>query len=94
LIGEQLISAASHAWGPSAASLRNFNVAGAGSADLSDTKAFNLVPIVFEAIDAGLEPLILGGDYDTADCTCVRDYVHVVDVAEAHLATLDWLADC
>lgn len=93
LIGEQLITASASAWGLSAASLRYFNVAGAGSADLADTKAFNLVPIVFEAIDSGIAPVILGGDYDTADGTCVRDYVHVVDVAEAHLATLDWLND-
>jgi UDP-glucose 4-epimerase len=91
LVGEQLITGASVAWGLSAASLRYFNVAGAGSADLADTQALNLVPIVFAAIDAGESPVILGGDYDTTDGTCVRDYVHVVDVAEAHLATLDWL---
>jgi UDP-glucose 4-epimerase len=91
LVGEQLIRAAASAWGLSAASLRYFNVAGAGSAELADTKALNLVPIVFEAIDAGVAPVILGDDYDTIDGTCVRDYVHVVDVAEAHLATLGWL---
>lgn len=91
LVGEQLITAASVAWGLSAASLRYFNVAGAGSTELADTQALNLVPIVFAAIDAGESPVILGGDYDTTDGTCVRDYVHVVDVAEAHLATLDWL---
>ena len=91
LVGEQLISASASAWGLSAASLRYFNVAGAGSAELADTKALNLVPIVFEAIEAGKAPVIYGGDYATADGTCVRDYVHVVDVAEAHLATLDWL---
>eukprot|EP01031_Cornospumella_fuschlensis_P043769 gene43769-53526_t len=91
LVGEQLITASTAAWGLSAASLRYFNVAGAGNAELADTQALNLVPIVFEAIDAGRPPVIFGGDYDTVDGTCVRDYVHVVDVAEAHLATLDWL---
>jgi UDP-glucose 4-epimerase len=91
LVGEQLITASTAAWGLSAASLRYFNVAGAGNAELADTQALNLVPIVFEAIDAGRPPVIYGGDYDTVDGTCVRDYVHVVDVAEAHLATLDWL---
>jgi len=91
LVGEQLISASAAAWGLSAASLRYFNVAGAGNAALADTQALNLVPIVFEAIDAGRSPVIFGSDYDTMDGTCVRDYVHVVDVAEAHLATVDWL---
>ena len=91
LVGEQLITASAGAWGLSAASLRYFNVAGAGDPELADTQVLNLVPIVFEAIDAGRPPVIFGGDYDTVDGTCVRDYVHVVDVAEAHLATLDWL---
>jgi UDP-glucose 4-epimerase len=47
------------------------------------------VPLVFARIDSGLPPVIFGGDYDTADGTCVRDYVHVLDLAEAHLAVLD-----
>lgn len=91
LIGEGLISAAAKAWGLSAASLRYFNVAGAGNPALGDTAAFNLVPLVFEQLDAGEPPLIFGDDYDTPDGTCVRDYVHVVDVAGAHLAAVDSL---
>ncbi|EAR24812.1 putative UDP-glucose 4-epimerase [marine actinobacterium PHSC20C1] len=91
LVGEQLISASSLAWPLRAASLRYFNVGGAGSPELGDTQALNLIPICFEQIAANKPPLIFGEDYDTPDGTCVRDYVHVSDVAEAHLAVLDAL---
>jgi UDP-glucose 4-epimerase len=90
-VGEQLISASSLAWPLRAASLRYFNVGGAGSPELGDTQALNLIPICFEQIAASEPPLIFGDDYDTLDGTCVRDYVHVSDVAEAHLAVLDAL---
>jgi len=96
LIGERLIASAAVAAGIAgkslrASSLRYFNVAGAGSPELGDNSASNLVPMVFERLDAGEPPQIFGDDYETADGTCVRDYVHVLDVAEAHLATLDAL---
>jgi len=91
LVGEQLVSASSLAWPLRAASLRYFNVGGAGSPELGDTQALNLIPICFEQIAAGKPPLIFGDDYDTPDGTGVRDYVHVLDVAEAHLAVLDAL---
>ena len=91
LVGEQLISSSSLAWPLRAASLRYFNVGGAGSPELGDTQALNLIPICFEQITANEAPLIFGDDYDTLDGTCVRDYVHVSDVAEAHLAVLDAL---
>jgi len=91
LVGEQLVAASSRAWPLRAASLRYFNVGGAGSPELGDTQALNLIPICFEQIAAGKPPLIFGDDYGTPDGTCVRDYVHVLDVAEAHLAVLDAL---
>jgi len=92
LVGEQMISASTLAWPLRAASLRYFNVGGAGSPELGDTQALNLIPICFEQIAAGKPPLIYGADYDTSDGTCVRDYVHVSDLARAHLAVLDALA--
>jgi UDP-glucose 4-epimerase len=89
LVGEELVGDAGSAFGLSAVSLRYFNVAGTGWPELADRARLNLVPMVFERIDAGLPPLIFGDDYDTPDGTCVRDYVHVLDVAQAHLAAVD-----
>lgn len=89
LHGEQLISACSLAFGLRAVSLRYFNVGGAASARLADNGATNLIPIIFERLRKGGSPQIYGDDYPTPDGTCVRDYVHVLDVAEAHLAALD-----
>lgn len=89
LVGEQLITDAVAAFSLRAISLRYFNVGGAGVPRLGDNSVANLIPMVFERIDAGMPPLIFGDDFDTADGTCVRDYIHVLDVAEAHLAALD-----
>lgn len=91
LVGEWLVNSSVQPLGLRAASLRYFNVAGAGWPELGDTEAFNLVPMVFERLERSLQPLIFGGDYPTKDGTCVRDFIHVLDVAEAHLATLDYL---
>ncbi|MFB7734792.1 UDP-glucose 4-epimerase GalE [Streptomyces sp. NPDC056112] len=86
LVGEWLINAAARAHGIRSASLRYFNVAGAASPELSDSGVFNLIPMVFERLEAGEAPRIFGDDYATPDGTCVRDYIHVQDIASAHLA--------
>ena len=66
--------------------LRYFNVVGSGSDDLYDTSPHNLFPIVFDRLLDGRVPMIFGDDYPTADGTCVRDYVHVADLAISHVA--------
>ncbi|MFF9042195.1 UDP-glucose 4-epimerase GalE [Streptomyces sp. NPDC014892] len=87
LVGEWLVRATGRATGLSTASLRYFNVAGAATPELADTGVFNLVPMVFEKLSEGAPPRIFGADHPTPDGTCVRDYIHVVDLAEAHVAT-------
>ncbi|HWM35337.1 MAG TPA: UDP-glucose 4-epimerase GalE [Pseudolysinimonas sp.] len=91
LAGEWLTASATRAFGLRAISLRYFNVTGAGSPELGDVHAQNLVPMVYEAIERGEAPLIFGDDYDTPDGTCIRDYIHVTDLSRAHLAALDAL---
>jgi UDP-glucose 4-epimerase len=86
LAGEWLVRATGKATGLSTASLRYFNVAGAAAPELADTGVFNLVPMVFEKLTENAPPRIFGDDYATPDGTCVRDYIHVVDLAEAHVA--------
>ena len=86
LIGEWVLRHCERAYGMRAMSLRYFNVAGAASPELGDTGVFNLIPMVFERLQAGEEPRVFGGDYPTPDGTCIRDYVHVADIADAHLA--------
>ncbi|UOE44506.1 UDP-glucose 4-epimerase GalE [Agromyces larvae] len=93
LVGEQMLAAAAATGAVRATSLRYFNVAGAGWPELADTAVLNLVPMVFERLDAGEGPRIFGDDYPTADGTCIRDYVHVLDLARAHLAALDTVRD-
>ncbi|MFD4986311.1 UDP-glucose 4-epimerase GalE [Streptomyces sp. NPDC058374] len=92
LAGEWLVRATGRAHGLRTACLRYFNVAGAGGPELADTGVFNIVPMVFERLTDGVPPQIFGDDYPTEDGTCVRDYIHVVDLAEAHVAAARALA--
>ena len=92
LIGEWMIDNARIATNLKAVKLRYFNVAGAGWPDLADTAVMNLIPIVLDRVKRGEQPVIFGSDYDTPDGTCIRDYIHVKDLAEAHIAALDYLA--
>jgi len=92
LAGEWLVRGASRAWGLRAVALRYFNVAGAGAPDLGDPAVVNLVTIVLERLTRGEPALIYGDDYPTPDGTGVRDYVHVQDLAEAHIVAMRDLA--
>ena len=77
------------------ASLRYFNAAGydiAGELNGLEREPNNLLPIVLETILGQREKVVVfGTDYDTEDGSCIRDYIHVTDLAEAHLKSLDYL---
>ncbi|MFJ5535073.1 UDP-glucose 4-epimerase GalE [Streptomyces sp. NPDC093261] len=92
LAGEWLVRAAGRAHGMATVCLRYFNVAGAAEPELADTGVFNIVPMVFDRLTRGEAPRIFGDDYPTPDGTCVRDYIHVADLADAHLAAARRLA--
>ena len=92
MIGEWMMADCERAWGLRWIGLRYFNVAGSGWDDLGDPARLNLIPMVLERLAQGRHPAIFGSDYDTPDGTCVRDYIHVKDLAEAHLHALDYVA--
>ncbi|MEU4131027.1 UDP-glucose 4-epimerase GalE [Streptomyces wuyuanensis] len=92
LAGEWLVTAVGKVHPVATASLRYFNVAGAATPELGDDGVFNLVPMVFERLTAGQAPRIFGDDYPTPDGTCIRDYIHVEDIASAHVAAARRLA--
>jgi len=85
LIGEWLLRDAARAFPLHHTSLRYFNVVGSAVPDLYDTSPHNLFPLVIEALLEGRTPRINGADYPTADGTCERDYIHVADLADAHV---------
>ena len=92
LIGEWMMADCERAWGLRWAGLRYFNVAGSGWDDLGDMATLNLIPMVLDRLSRGETPKIFGTDYPTPDGTCIRDYIHVRDLAVAHIAALDHLA--
>jgi UDP-glucose 4-epimerase len=91
LLSEQLISKVGQAEGFSTISLRYFNVVGSKKVEFGDNSRDNLVPKVFAAFKEGKSPEIYGADYPTKDGTCIRDYIHVQDLAEVHLVALKQL---
>jgi UDP-glucose 4-epimerase len=76
---------------------RYFNVAGADpDAEVGEfhQPETHLIPLILDAVDGKRDALtIFGTDYDTPDGTCIRDYVHVCDLVEAHVLGLKWLLD-
>ena len=89
LLSEKLISAVAKAENLSSISLRYFNVVGVLRDEFADNSKDNLVPKVFAALKAGKNPEIYGSDYPTKDGSCIRDYIHVSDLAKAHLVALE-----
>lgn len=92
---EMMLAGYVRAYGLRALTFRYFNVAGAdpaaeiGEHHMPET---HLVPLVLEAVRGSRDGMkVFGDDYPTRDGTCVRDYVHVVDLVRAHIAALDYL---
>jgi len=90
LIGEWMVANAA-VWGLKGVNLRYFNVAGCEFPDLADTAELNLIPIAIAQLKRGDNPIVFGDDYPTPDGSCIRDYVHVGDLARAHLMAVDYL---
>ena len=92
LMIEQILQDFDHAYGLRSISLRYFNAAGAdpdGEIGESHNPETHLIPLVLDAAAGKRRAVtVFGDDYDTPDGTCIRDYIHVTDLAEAHLAAL------
>ena len=88
VMAEELIKSVGAAEGFSTISLRYFNVVGSTKYEFADNSKDNLVPKVFAAIKRGESQEIYGSDYPTKDGTCIRDYIHVADLADSHLSAL------
>ncbi len=93
---ENALESYSHAYGLRFVSFRYFNAAGAdesGKIGENHHPETHLIPLIFQAIQgkrAALE--IFGDDYSTPDGTCVRDYIHVNDLADAHVLGLEYVS--
>jgi UDP-glucose 4-epimerase len=88
LLGERLIETAGRGRGLSWLALRFFNVVGAADPLLADRVPTNLVPIALSAMRSDTPVTVTGADYPTRDGTGIRDYVHVQDLADAHVAAV------
>lgn len=94
MVVERMLADLDLAHGMRSVSLRYFNAAGAdpeceiGEAHNPET---HLIPLVLAAARDGTSVDVFGTDYDTQDGTCIRDYIHVSDIAAAHLLALDYL---
>ena len=95
LMTERMLIDEAAAGGPRYVILRYFNVAGAdpaGRAGQSTARATHLIKAACQAVfSRGHAMRVFGADYATPDGTCIRDYIHVSDLAEAHIAAMDYL---
>jgi UDP-glucose-4-epimerase GalE len=96
LFFEHALEAYSRAYGLRYAALRYFNAAGADPSgeigELHDPET-HLIPLALGAVQEGAPPLkVFGNDYPTPDGTCIRDYIHVNDLAEAHALAINRIA--
>jgi UDP-glucose 4-epimerase len=94
---EDILTDFGNAFGLKHVIFRYFNVAGGdpdGEIGEYHQPETHLIPLILQAIDGKRDALtIFGTDYDTPDGTCIRDYVHVCDLVDAHVLGLSWLLD-
>ena len=90
LMFERILDWYSHAYGLKFNLFRYFNAAGATKTNGEDREhESHLLPLIFQTINGKRNVLkVFGNDYPTKDGTCIRDYIHVIDVAEAHLLAM------
>ncbi len=96
LVVERMLADLEIAHGLRSVSLRYFNAAGAdpdGEIGEAHDPESHLIPLVLAAARSGNSMQVFGDDYDTPDGTCIRDYVHVVDIADAHVRALNYLME-
>jgi UDP-glucose-4-epimerase GalE len=97
LMLEWVLADCGHAWGLRSACLRYFNASGSspdGKIGEDHNPESHLIPRVLMAITGEIDQIeVFGTDYDTPDGTCIRDYIHVDDLADAHAKALDYLSD-
>ena len=94
LMVERMLADLGHAHGLRSIALRYFNAAGAdpdGDIGEAHDPEPHLIPRVLAAARNGTAVTIYGDDYETADGTCIRDYIHVADIADAHVRALEYL---
>lgn len=94
-LGEYVLRDIAKIWGTNVISLRYFNPAGAHHSGLMGeaprVKALNLVPVITETAAGKRDKcIVFGDDYDTRDGSCIRDYIHVEDLADAHVNSVDY----
>jgi len=94
LVVERILADLDQAYGLRSVSLRYFNAAGCdpdGDIGEAHNPETHLIPLVLAAARDGTAVTVFGNDYDTKDGTCVRDYIHVADLADAHVRALKYL---
>jgi len=95
LVGERILKDFCKVNDINGIALRYFNPVGAHESGLIGespiNKPNNILPVICNSIDNNEEITVFGSDYDTTDGTCIRDYVHVSDIANAHVLALEWM---
>ena len=89
---EEILKKYGEEYGLESCSLRYFNAAGGdpdGEIKNTKEKENNIIPIVLRSLITGSQITIFGTDYPTSDGTCIRDYIHVMDLAKAHILAME-----